>query len=473
MKNLGIAEEERATISDVDTKKAPMNLHTRKSQIFVKAQKKQQYQLVADEIASVLNGEEDSNGEDDDEKSPDDEASDAHASKAHMSRRTLSAMNWSQGTSVATVVTSPGPEGVSGASASSLSPEIFRRKRRRRVKPPQPFLIKDAEFSTYSLFDIRIKNQQQHQSQQQPASIYSKTYHPSTLFTPILAFLSLTFVLLVVIRILASLITVPMGMALIMFTAASIFQECLQRPDRLLYRIHRRPCQMSIFLATIVNLLRYHGRSMAVLLWNQLKEWYLSIPVDEIAVKNENEISPASWVLKVCLASFVHGIPIGWTWRILFGTASNPTQLAHWIVHRMWKRFIRPSFYTFLRSLHQRNARQLPGNQDSTTGSKDRKHKYDLECMICLEPFLEKGSNGDLELENAHLRQYLPCLHGFHGKCLMQWLHIKSTCPICRVQVPSTMVTTLMTTSGRIETSNRRLRTHPATREPLYPIEED
>jgi hypothetical protein len=44
----------------------------------------------------------------------------------------------------------------------------------------------------------------------------------------------------------------------------------------------------------------------------------------------------------------------------------------------------------------------------------------DLECVICLEPFVQ----------NDEIRS-LPCAHFFHRKCIDKWLGHRIRCPIC------------------------------------------
>jgi Ring finger domain len=46
------------------------------------------------------------------------------------------------------------------------------------------------------------------------------------------------------------------------------------------------------------------------------------------------------------------------------------------------------------------------------------------ECSVCLEDFNE----GDI-------RKTLPCLHGFHDKCIDKWLHTNACCPVCKFRV--------------------------------------
>ncbi|RWR79360.1 E3 ubiquitin-protein ligase RNF130-like protein [Cinnamomum micranthum f. kanehirae] len=47
-------------------------------------------------------------------------------------------------------------------------------------------------------------------------------------------------------------------------------------------------------------------------------------------------------------------------------------------------------------------------------------NKY-LDCNICLEEFVE----------DTQVKQ-MPCLHVFHGPCVVEWLKLSNSCPICR-----------------------------------------
>jgi len=49
-----------------------------------------------------------------------------------------------------------------------------------------------------------------------------------------------------------------------------------------------------------------------------------------------------------------------------------------------------------------------------------------LECTVCKDKFLE---NEECKV--------LPCDHFFHGDCIMPWLGIHNTCPICRYELPT------------------------------------
>ena len=49
-----------------------------------------------------------------------------------------------------------------------------------------------------------------------------------------------------------------------------------------------------------------------------------------------------------------------------------------------------------------------------------------LSCAICLEDFLQ----GEEARE-------MPCKHRFHGGCILPWLELHSSCPVCRMQIPA------------------------------------
>ncbi|KAL4197864.1 hypothetical protein AMTRI_Chr04g190420 [Amborella trichopoda] len=49
-----------------------------------------------------------------------------------------------------------------------------------------------------------------------------------------------------------------------------------------------------------------------------------------------------------------------------------------------------------------------------------------LVCSICLEDF-EVGVEA----------KEMPCLHKYHSECILPWLKLHSTCPVCRFQMPA------------------------------------
>ena len=49
-----------------------------------------------------------------------------------------------------------------------------------------------------------------------------------------------------------------------------------------------------------------------------------------------------------------------------------------------------------------------------------------LQCSVCLDDF-EKGVEA----------KEMPCKHKFHVKCIVPWLELHSSCPVCRFELPS------------------------------------
>ena len=47
-------------------------------------------------------------------------------------------------------------------------------------------------------------------------------------------------------------------------------------------------------------------------------------------------------------------------------------------------------------------------------------------CCVCLDDF-EMGTVG----------KQMPCKHIFHSDCLLPWLQLHSSCPVCRYQLPT------------------------------------
>lgn len=66
----------------------------------------------------------------------------------------------------------------------------------------------------------------------------------------------------------------------------------------------------------------------------------------------------------------------------------------------------------------------------------------DLQCAVCLEEFYVGNEAKEM-----------PCKHKFHGECIMPWLELHSSCPICRYQLPSDDLKVQGNVSGNREES--------------------
>ncbi|XP_039114803.1 E3 ubiquitin-protein ligase SIRP1-like [Dioscorea cayenensis subsp. rotundata] len=67
-----------------------------------------------------------------------------------------------------------------------------------------------------------------------------------------------------------------------------------------------------------------------------------------------------------------------------------------------------------------------PAKKEAVEALPTVKIQENTSCSVCLE---------DLEI-GAEVRE-MPCKHSFHNGCLVPWLELHSSCPVCRFQLPS------------------------------------
>ncbi|KAF0936147.1 hypothetical protein E2562_038871 [Oryza meyeriana var. granulata] len=72
-----------------------------------------------------------------------------------------------------------------------------------------------------------------------------------------------------------------------------------------------------------------------------------------------------------------------------------------------------------------------------------------VSCSVCLDD-LELGSQA----------KQMPCEHKFHSCCIVPWLELHSSCPVCRFELPSDETKDLNEPSniGRVENSHEEVR---------------
>ncbi|CAH8317966.1 unnamed protein product [Eruca vesicaria subsp. sativa] len=67
----------------------------------------------------------------------------------------------------------------------------------------------------------------------------------------------------------------------------------------------------------------------------------------------------------------------------------------------------------------------LPARKEAVESLPTVKICETLQCSVCLDDF-EKGSEA----------KEMPCKHKFHVGCLLPWLDLHSSCPVCRYELP-------------------------------------
>ncbi|KAK8601966.1 hypothetical protein V6N13_058365 [Hibiscus sabdariffa] len=67
-----------------------------------------------------------------------------------------------------------------------------------------------------------------------------------------------------------------------------------------------------------------------------------------------------------------------------------------------------------------------PAQKEAIEAMPTVKIKENLQCSVCLDDF-EAGSEA----------KEMPCKHKFHSGCILPWLELHSSCPVCRYQIPA------------------------------------
>nr|GMD13162.1 E3 ubiquitin-protein ligase RING1-like [Ipomoea batatas] len=90
--------------------------------------------------------------------------------------------------------------------------------------------------------------------------------------------------------------------------------------------------------------------------------------------------------------------------------------------------FIGPGLDMLLQHLAENDPNRYgtpPAQKDAIEAMPMVKVEDSLQCSVCLEDF-EVGSEA----------KEMPCKHKFHSGCILPWLELHSSCPVCRHQLP-------------------------------------
>lgn len=91
--------------------------------------------------------------------------------------------------------------------------------------------------------------------------------------------------------------------------------------------------------------------------------------------------------------------------------------------------FIGPGLDLLLQHLAENDLNRYgtpPAKKEAVDAMPTVKVQENLNCSVCLED-LEIGTEG----------REMPCKHKFHSGCILPWLELHSSCPVCRFQVPA------------------------------------
>ncbi|CAL9219002.1 unnamed protein product [Arabidopsis halleri] len=91
--------------------------------------------------------------------------------------------------------------------------------------------------------------------------------------------------------------------------------------------------------------------------------------------------------------------------------------------------FIGPGFEMLLQRLAENDPNRYgtpPAKKEAVEALGTVKIEETLQCSVCLDDF-EIGTEA----------KRMPCEHKFHGDCLLPWLELHSSCPVCRYQLPA------------------------------------
>lgn len=91
--------------------------------------------------------------------------------------------------------------------------------------------------------------------------------------------------------------------------------------------------------------------------------------------------------------------------------------------------FIGPGLDLLLQHLAENDPNRYgtpPAKKDAVEAMPTVKINENVQCSVCLEDF-EEGAEA----------KEMPCKHKYHSECILPWLELHSSCPVCRFQMPA------------------------------------
>ncbi|EPS72886.1 hypothetical protein M569_01875, partial [Genlisea aurea] len=95
---------------------------------------------------------------------------------------------------------------------------------------------------------------------------------------------------------------------------------------------------------------------------------------------------------------------------------------------RLGDYFIGPGLDSLLQQLLENDPNRYgtpPARKEAVDDLPVVKTEEKMQCSVCLE-----------ECEIGSEVREMPCKHRFHGSCILPWLQLHSSCPVCRFQIP-------------------------------------
>ncbi|GMJ15585.1 BCA2 zinc finger ATL 4 [Hibiscus trionum] len=91
--------------------------------------------------------------------------------------------------------------------------------------------------------------------------------------------------------------------------------------------------------------------------------------------------------------------------------------------------FMSPGLDLLLQHLAENDSNRYgtpPARKEAIEGLPTVKIEEMVQCSVCLD-----------DVEAGMEAKEMPCKHKFHGECILPWLELHSSCPVCRYQMPA------------------------------------